>query len=92
MAEESLASQLLQQEVKKMVKTYADMLREEGRKKGELRALRRTLLEQLEERFLEVPAETQTVVKTTTDPDVLRLWLKRFANAHTLEDVQIGSP
>jgi ElaB/YqjD/DUF883 family membrane-anchored ribosome-binding protein len=94
--EASLAAHLLQREVKKMAKTFAEVLREEGEKKGEkkgeIRALRRTLLELLEERFREVPVETQTVVKATTDPEQLRLWLKRLVKAHTLEDVQVGTP
>src|SRR5262249_54063498 len=102
MVEASLATQFPQRAVEKMAKTYADVLREEGEKrglkkgeqkgeqKGEIRALRRTLLEQLEERFREVPVETQTVVKATTDPELLRLWLRRVVSAPTLEDMQIG--
>jgi hypothetical protein len=85
-----VAVETAQREVKKMAQTIADMFREEGEKKGEIRTLRRTLLELLKERFREIPVETRTVVKATTDPDLLRLWLKRFAKAHTLEDVQIG--
>jgi hypothetical protein len=94
--EESVAAGALQREVKAMAKTIAEMFREEGEKKGEkkgeIRTLRRTLLELLEEKFGAVPAAKQALVKATTDPKQLRLWLKRFANAHTLDDVQIGAP
>jgi hypothetical protein len=99
--EASLATQLPKREVNKMVKTYADVLREEGEKrglkkgekrgekKGEILTLRRTLLELLEEKFQEVPVETQTIVNATTDPELLRLWVKRVVSAPTLEAIQI---
>ena len=79
-----------------MGKTIADVLREEGEKrgerKGELRALRRTLLRQLRERFGDLPAETEGTVKRTDNVQRLEDWLSRFASARRLEDVGIGSP
>jgi hypothetical protein len=90
--EGSLAAQLPPGEVNKMAKTYADVLREEGKKEGVIQALQQTLLEQLQEKFGEVPPGTRTSVKTTSSPKQLRLWLKRFASARTLEEVQIRPP
>src|SRR5262249_39945835 len=63
----------------------------EGKKEGAIEALQKALLEQLEERFGEVSAATRASVKTTSSTKQLRLWMKRFAKAKTLEDVQIGS-
>jgi hypothetical protein len=83
-----------------MGKTIADALREEGEKRGrkkgekvgELRAMRRTLLRQLRERFGDLPAETEATIKGTDNVQRLEDWLSRFASTRKLEDVGIGSP
>jgi hypothetical protein len=84
--EASVATDEAQREVRKVAKTIADEFREEG----EIRGLQRTLLEQLQERFGEVPAATRASVKATSSAKKLRLWLKRVLSAPTLEDMQIG--
>jgi hypothetical protein len=76
-------------EVRNMGKTIADTLREEGEKKGELRALRRTLLEQLEEKFDDLPAATQTTIKHTDSVKQLQQWLRRLVSARTLAELEI---
>jgi hypothetical protein len=90
--EASLAAQLPQREVNKMVKTYADVLREEGEKRGEIRALRHMLLKLLEKKFGEVPEATPTSIKATTSPKQLEQWMMQVDSASTLEEMQIESP
>lgn len=68
-----------------MKKTIADMFREEGA----VECLRSTLLELLEERFGEVPEEVTARVETSKSLKQLRTWMRRFATAKALADVQI---
>jgi hypothetical protein len=75
-----------------MGKSMADTLIERGRKEGEVRGFQRALLLQLVSQFGEVPAETQQIVKKTTDLKQLERWLKQSASADTLEDLHITSP
>jgi hypothetical protein len=71
-----------------VAKTIAEMFREEG----DLRTLQWTLLELIKEKFEAVPVAARKLIKTTTDPKQLRLWLKRFARARTVDDMRIGPP
>jgi hypothetical protein len=92
MVEASVAAEASQREVRKMAKTIAEMFREEGEKKGEIRTLQRMLLKLLEKRFGEVPEATRTSIKATTSPKKLERWLMHVDSAPTLEDMQIGTP
>ncbi len=86
------------QEVLKMGRTMADVLREEGLKKGlkegikkgEVRALRQILIRLLRKRFCEVPQETMDTIDATEDVKQLDAWLERFVTAQTLEQMKIG--
>jgi hypothetical protein len=70
-------------------KTIADVLREEGEKRGELRRARRTLLRLLEQKFGPVPAETRAAIKATTSVKRLVGWTMRILTAQTLRQMQI---
>jgi hypothetical protein len=80
-------------EVRRMHRTIADALiakgQKEGRKKGELAALRRTLSLQLQKRFGNLPPQTVALIKATKDIDQLNTWLDRFATATSLDEVGI---
>jgi hypothetical protein len=81
-----------------MARTIADMLREEGRniglkkglEKGQLKALRRTLLTQLRQKFGELPAETERAVRATRSVKDLEHWLIRILSARSLREMNIG--
>ncbi|HEX5273605.1 MAG TPA: Rpn family recombination-promoting nuclease/putative transposase [Gemmataceae bacterium] len=80
-------------EVEAMMKTHADVLREEGRKEGrqaeKCESRQEILLSQLRERFGRVPRPVVQVIRTTNDISRLNEWLVKFATAHTLEDMGI---
>jgi hypothetical protein len=76
------------QEVDVMSRTIADAMREEG----EVRGLRRVLLDMMRKRFRKVPPETARAVKATNDIEQLNQWLHRFATTSTLEEVGIAPP
>jgi hypothetical protein len=77
-------------EVNQMGKTIADVLKEEGRKEGEVRALRRTLLQQLRNRFKKVPAKTAETIDATEDIRQLEVWLGRVVLVDSLADIGIN--
>jgi hypothetical protein len=76
-------------ELIEMGKTYAQVLKEEGREQGEIRALRSTLLRQLQRRFGKLPQEIVQRIQSTDDSKTLNSWLERFATASTLEEMEI---
>ena len=77
-----------------MSQTIADELIEkgmqQGEEKGELHSLQRMLSLQLRARFGEQAEEAAGVVERTKDVAQLEQWLKRFATATTLEEMEIG--
>jgi ElaB/YqjD/DUF883 family membrane-anchored ribosome-binding protein len=80
-------------ELDEMGKSYAEVLKEEGREKGleqgEIRALRNTLLRQLRRRFGELPTEITQRIEETVDTETLEAWLDRFVTASALEELGI---
>jgi hypothetical protein len=76
-------------EVEAMMRTGADVLRDEGRHQGEVRARQDILLRQLRVRFKRVPKAVERTVKATEDVARLDTWIERFVNANTLDEVGI---
>jgi hypothetical protein len=93
--EDSIAADEHRQEVFDMGKTIAEELiekgRKEGRKEGEIKTRRHTLILQLRTRFRKVPQATVDTIDTTTDIRQLDEWIERFATAKTLAQMGIGS-
>jgi hypothetical protein len=78
-------------EVQVIMRTMADVLREEGMRRGEIRARQDMLLLQIRARFKKVPKAIERTIKATDDVARLSTWIERFANAKTLDEVGIGS-
>lgn len=78
------------QEFFEMSKTIADVLKEEGAAEGEIRALRRNLIQLLEARFDGLPTEVIKTINATRDIAQLEQWLKRCITAASLEEMGIG--
>jgi hypothetical protein len=87
--------------VGKMIRTIADTLKDEGRaegekkgraegeKKGREEGRKETLIEQIKERFGEVPEKVIQKIRRTKDARLVDTWLKRVLNATTLDEMQI---
>jgi hypothetical protein len=90
--EEAVPTAEDRQEVQTVARTIADMYREEGEKKGELRGLRRLLVDQLQEKFGDLPPETVAAIRATTSVKLLTQWGKRLVSATTLQEVGIKAP
>ena len=82
------------QEVKTMGRTIAEGLKaaglKKGRREGELRLGRRTLLVLLHQRFGELPAPLVAAVEPTTNIEQPEAWLGRVLEAESLEDLGIA--
>jgi hypothetical protein len=93
----SIRSDPRRREVEALMRSMADVLRDEGRKEGrkegrqagELHSRQQTLLLQLRERFGRVPRSVEQVIRSTDDVARLDAWLKRFVSAQTLADMGI---
>ena len=68
-----------------MVKTMADVVKEEGR----LREARSTLLRQLHIRFRDVPKEPAGIIEDADDINQLNAWLERVPVSDSLTGIQI---
>jgi hypothetical protein len=94
--ETSLQTEEHRLEVSKMGRTIADELREEGikkgRKEGEIRGRRQTLLRLLRKRFGEVSPQIVDTIEATEDIKQLDTWLDRVLTARTLEQMKIVRP
>jgi hypothetical protein len=88
--EASMQGERERREVSRMAKTIAETLREEGKKKGEISALRRTLLKQLRKRFGDLPEEIEQAVKVMSSVKQLDQLLEDVVSAHSLEEMGIG--
>jgi predicted transposase YdaD len=85
-------------EVEAMIRSMADVLEEQGMKKGleqgrmegQLSKSQETLLRQLRIRFGRLPRAVVQTIRATQDVQRLDTWLERFADASTLADVGIG--
>ena len=89
--EQTVRNERRRAEVSEMRKTIADMFREEGEQRGALSNSREMLLEMLQLRFGDLPAEVTTAIENCTDQDQLKAWIKAFVNARTLAQVGIRS-
>jgi len=82
----SAATDVDRQEVVRMVKTYAEVVKEEVCRE----MARAILIRQLGRRFGEVPDELVAVIQTTTDLGRLNGWLDLMVTSETLEAIGIG--
>lgn len=87
--EDSVRMDRDKRELETMEKSYAQVLMEEGEKKGEVRATRRTLTRLLDQRFGPLPDEVKKKLRSTRDLAQLETWLDRFVTAESLDDVGI---
>jgi hypothetical protein len=95
--ERSVATDDHRQEIHVMGQTIAEKLIKEGKKEGkkeglelgELQTLRRTLQMQLRKRFGRQAEPALPIIEKTSDTSRLALWLERFANAKTIQDLGI---
>jgi len=91
--EGSIQAEELRQEVSKMGKTMADVLTEEGERKGRSEAAietrQQTLVRLLRRRFDSVPPGVVATVESTADVDQLDDWLDRLVTAETLDELGI---
>jgi hypothetical protein len=79
-------------EVHAVIRSMADVVREEGRREGAVQALQKALLRQLRGRFGKLPKRVVQAVNATEDVARLDTWLDRILTAPTLDDVRIESP
>jgi hypothetical protein len=86
--EASVQGEQRRQEVHEMVRTMADVLKEEGVLKGK----REYLLRALRFRFGELPPKVLDAVETTTEEAQLDLWMERLETAKNLKQVGIKQP
>jgi predicted transposase YdaD len=86
----SVATDDHRQEMRTMGQSMADMLREEGRKEGEVRSRQDVLLVLLRERFESVPKAVERTIRATADVGQLTTWLRRVVSADSLAEVGIG--
>ena len=80
-------------EVEAMVRTGADVLREEGRKEGRREgavAMQRQALLRSVPRFKKVPKAIERTIDATDDTVLLGEWLERTATASTVDKVGFG--
>jgi hypothetical protein len=77
-------------EVKAMRQTIAEALKAEGKKEGKLEAHRTILMDQLRQRFGEVPPEVEVVVERTANLKQLKEWLGRVLSANDLAGIGIA--
>jgi len=90
--ETSIQDDDLRQEVSRMGKTIADVLKEEGRVEGRTEATRSKLFQLLRRRFGELPQGTMDQIERTDDLEQLNAWFDRAITAESLEAVGIPLP
>jgi hypothetical protein len=74
-----------------MGQTIAEALREEGKRKGILRAKQQTLVMLLQRKFGRmVPAAAVAAIKRTKDVATLDTWLCNLVDANRVKDVGIS--
>jgi Putative transposase, YhgA-like len=77
-------------EVEDMFRSGADVLIEQGRQEGAVRALQRALVNLLRTKFDRLPRATEKVIRTTQDLGQLNAWLVRAGTASTLAEIEFG--
>jgi len=78
-------------EVDMVRRTMADVLMDKGRLAERLEDRKRTLVEQLQDRWGPLPEQTAQAIEATQDAEQIRAWLRRFATANDLASVGIVS-
>lgn len=73
-------------EVQRMISVYE----ERGIKKGELLARSRVILEMLQHKFGEVPAETRTKIESLSSPEELDRLILRVLDVDSLTEFETG--
>jgi hypothetical protein len=91
MIRESAATDPLRREVEEIMRTGADVLRDEGRAAERVHSRQETLLRQLRLRFDRVPRRVEQVIRTTNDVARLDAWLDAFVTAESLADMGIST-
>lgn len=79
------------QEVNAMRKTIADVLKEEGRNEGALKARREMLLRLLRAKFRQLPVTVIATIEACADSAQLDAWCEAILKARHLSDVGIPS-
>jgi hypothetical protein len=77
-------------EVEKMFRSGADVLIEQGRQEGAVKALQQTVLNLLRDKFGRVPRSIQKVIRATEDWAQLDAWARRILTASSLAEMGIG--
>ena len=62
----------------------------EGKREGEVKALRDVLLSQMSLRFGRIPRQVRAHIREITSPQKLRRLAERFATADSLQDLRLG--
>jgi hypothetical protein len=76
-------------EVDNMFRSGADVLIEQGRQEGAIKALQQTLLNLLRDKFGRVPRATEKVIRATKDQAQLDAWARQTRTASSLDDMGI---
>jgi hypothetical protein len=76
-------------EVRKMVRTMADVHRDEGRAEGEKKGWKLALIRQLRTRFGELPPKIIQRINRTKETRQIETWLDRVLTAASLDDMGI---
>ena len=87
--EDSVQTDPHRQEVKNMKKSYAEVLKDEGRKEERLTSRREMLLEAIRTRIGEPPAAVVAAVEASADIAQLDAWFRRALTAQNLTDLGI---
>ena len=90
--EQKVRDQRRRQEVGDMKKTIAEMYREEGELRGELKHARRILLQRLKNRFGQLPDDIVQVIESSVSVSQLDEWHDAALTARSLKGVGIRPP
>jgi hypothetical protein len=89
----SVRTDPLRREVEVIMRTSADVVRDEGREEGRqaerVQSRQQTLIRQLRQRFGRVPRPVEQAIRATNDVASLDTWLDAIVIADTLKDVGI---
>jgi predicted transposase YdaD len=90
--EETARAVAEKREVRKMVRTIADALKDEGRAEGEKKGLKLALIRQLRTRFGQLPPKVIQRINRTKETRQIETWLDRVLTASTLDEMEILPP
>lgn len=72
------------------IRAWERKVRREGKREGEVKALRDVLLSQMALRFGRLPRQVRDKIREITSPQELRKLAERFATADSLQDLRLG--